>query len=433
MKKLPHYYTRRWFVSSILLLSAMGFAYRLLLTGEAAPTALLRLTLPLLMFWALYQLEYHHRILEQVCRVLKKCHIFYILLPMFIGGIAAIFHHNTFLNWFLPLGFLVCQWVMEKEEHATFDARLICLLVQYVLFLGLSLKLTHHGAAAATVAVMGIVLLLRLVVLGSQKEWDFWKGVSGLAIMVLWVGALCADLLQRLLFIAVPEELYRITGACMDLFTAVRPWGQAELILSNFSDLLPYAPGYLAASFGWLSLVPLVVVIGQLIVSGFWLCFRGLPRHTSTLAVGCYLLLVFRIVSFFSTGFSIVVGFDGLPFFDSAFIDMVLAVLILQPLNPKPLSELSSDDPDFDLQEVCALILLPRNREGAEVLSRYLFDTHNYVGWTVLIKQYWRFFNEAERRALLLNSADVFGTHDHLKKIHPEYYKEESSCIISNS
>lgn len=434
MKNLPHYYTRRWFAGCIVILSLMGFTYRLLLLGEALPAVFLHYALPLLIFGLVYHAEYHRRILEKVCQGLKKDCIFFLLLPMLVSGIAAVFHHHVFLNWFLPLGFLLCQWAIEKEEHAVFNSRLAGLLVQSVLFLGLSLKFTHHGAAAVTVSVMAIVLLLRLMVYGCQEEWDFWKSTWGLTTVFLWIAALFPGMLERLLFISVCDKDSRIMSAGMELFSAAHPWGQAELILSDISDLLPYAPGWLTARYGWLSLVPLMVVTGALAVSGFCLCFRGISRHTTTLAIGCYILLMCRFASYILKGISVFMGFDGLPFFDANPADMLLAVVIMQPLNPKQLSDISPDDEvDFEMQELAALILLPHTREGAQVLALYAFDNPNYLAWAVLRRRFWRFFDEAERQALQMNSADIFSTHDYLKLIRPDHREEDNPCITLTS
>ncbi len=430
MKKLPHYYTRLCLVYSSIILCLMDFVYRLFVLKEPLAAALMNLGVPLLLWWILYRTEYRYRILEHICLLLKKGHIFSVLLPLYISGLAALFHHQSFLNFLLPLGFLFSQWAVEKEEHATFDSRLTSLLVESILFLGLSLKLTYHSAAALTVAVISIVLLLRLMVYETQEDWDFWKAVSGLSILILWIGALCPQILERMLFIAVSEEDYRIIGACMELFGTARLWGQAELVLSNFEDLLPYAPGYLAARYGWISIVPLLAVIGVFLVSGFILCFGGLRRHTSTLAVGSYILLFVQILSWLLKSTSVIVGFEGS--FTEVVLNMLLLVLVMQPIHPKHLSEICPEDPDFDYQEVCALILLPHSREGANVLAQYVFDRPNYVGWT-LIKEFWQFFDAEERKTLLLNSADVFGTHDKLKKVHPEYYSEEELLCLTTS
>lgn len=427
MKKLPHYYTRLCLVYSSIMLCLMDFVYRLFVLKEPLAAALMRLGIPLLFCWILYRVEYRYRILEYICLILKKAHIFYVLLPLCIGGFAAVFHHQSFLNWFLPLGFLFSQWAAEKEEHATFDSRLTSLLVASILFLELSLKLTYYSAAALTVAAISIVLLMRLMVYDTQEEWDFWKASSGLSILILWIGVLSPKILERMLYIAVSDEDYHVTGACMELFATARLWGQAEMVLSNFDDLLPYAPGYLVARYGWLSLVPLMAVIGVFWVSGFILCFRGLRRHTSTLAEGSYILLFVQILSWLLKSASVIIGFEGS--FTEVVLNMLLLILVIQPINPKHLSQLCPSDPDFDYQEVCALILLPHNREGANILSQYVLDTPNYVGWTVLVKEFWNFFDDEERKALLLNSADVFGTHEELKKIHPEYYSSEEELL----
>lgn len=421
MKKLPHYYTRRCFVCSILILALMGLGYRLFILKEPWATALLRFALPLIVLWSLYQIEYHKRIMEKVCLILKKERIFYVLLLLYIGTLAVFFHRQSCLNFFLPLGFLFSQWAIEKKEHATFDSRLTSLLVESILFLGLSLKLTYYSAAALTVAAISVVLLLRLMVHDTQEEWDFWKAVSGLSILILWIGALTPQLLERILFIAVSEEDYCVMESCMELFRAVRPWGQAEMVLSNFDDLLPYAPGYLAARYGWISVIPMLGAITLLVVSSFCLCFCGLRRHTSTLAVGSFILLVTQILSWLLKSGSIFIGFEG-SFFEYL-LDILLIVLIMQPIKPKFLSDISPDDPDYDMQEVCALILVPRTREGAEVVAQYAFDTPNFVAWTVLGKEFWKFFDSEERKILLLNSADIFDTHTELKKIYPEYFE----------
>lgn len=433
-KNLPYHRARLVFVWSILILAIMGFAYRLFVLNEPSVVVLLRFTLPLLIFGLIYKAEYHHRITEKICRAIRTSQSLHTLLFMFISGTAVVCKHHHFLSWFLPLGFVVCQWVIEKSENTSHDSRLIYLLVETVIFLGLSLKFTYYSAAALTVAVISIVLLMQLMASGNQ-EGDFWKALFGLAILTLWIGALIPQLLDRLFYIAVNQKDFLVCEGCMEVFTVARPWGQAELVFTNFRDLLPYPPGYLIAKFGWLSVLPLLCITCILLISGFCLFSQKIPRHTSTLAAGCYVLLVIRLLSFYLTGASIIVGFEDIPFYDGNILDMLLAVIIMQPINPKQLNEIHSPDsePDYHMMETSAIIMLPHSRQGAESLGQYVFSTPNHVGWTVLIKEFWEFFDSEERKTLLLQSADLFDTHNELKKIHPEYYIEEEPVCITSS
>ena len=433
LNKLPHYYEKCFFVCSIVMLALMSSIYCLLILKKTLATAVLRFTLPLLFFRLLYHVEYRYRLLEQICRVLKQNRTLPILLPMFIGGIGAVFHHRSFLSWFLPLGFVISLWTIEMGKNITFDSRLAAHLVESILFLGLSLKLTYHSAAALTVAVVSIVLLLTIMTQASEK-CEFRKTVSIMSILVLWIGALSPQILERMLFIAVTKEDYYIVTACTKLFDTAQSLGQADLDPTAFSCLLPYPPGYLVACCGWLSLLPAAAIVSILLLSGFCLSFSFL-RHTSTLAMGCYILLVLRFLSFFVKGTGVIIGFEDIPFFSgNCLLDMFLAVLIMQPLRPKSLREIHPSDADYDMQEICALILLPYNRNGAEILAQYVVDTPNHVAWALLMKKYWWFYHEDERRSLLLNCADVFSTHDQLKKLHPEYYeKEETTYTMTNS
>ena len=428
MKKLPQYHTKLCFLLSLLTLAVLNTSYRLLVTEESLSRTLVDFVLPLLAFCLLYHLEYHFRIMEKVCLGLQQGHMLCTLLPMFLGGVAAVFHHRSFLNWFLPVSYLLSSFAVEKEV-GSYDSRLTAMTVHCLLFLGLSLRLTHYAAAAVTVAILGIVLLLRHTVYGSQNDRDFYKGICCIIAMLLWIASLSPLLLEKMLFIAVSEEDYRITGACMELFSQAQPWGEATLILSEMSDLLPYAPGYLVARYGWLSLISLLAVITFTVLSGFSLVFLGLPRHTSTLAVGSWIILTVEILSWLLKGASIIVGFES-----SYLLNASLAVLILQPIHVKFLDEITLEDVDYDMQEVCSIILLPESRAGAEALALYSYDCPSYTAWTVLFKRFFRFFNDAERKMLLLRSADLFGTTQDLRKIHPEYYEtEEQLCPTTTS
>lgn len=434
-KNLPYHRTRLVFIWSVIILSIMGLAYRKIVIKEPSAVLLLRF-LPLLLFRLMYKAEYQHRITEKICRALRKSHALHILIPLFSSSIAAVFHHQRFLNWFLPLSFVFSQFAIEHEEESTFDARLTNLLIEAALYFVLSIKLTYYSAAALTVAVISIVLLLRLMVHDTQEEWDFWKAVSGLAVMILWIGAILPQLLDRLFYIAVSQEDFLVIEGCMEVFTAVRPWGQAELIFTNFRDLLPYPPGYLIAKLGWLSVLPLLCVTSTLVVSGFCLAFQKIPRHTSTLASGFFVIMVIRLLSFYLKGASIIVGFEDCLFFDGNILDVLLAIVIIQPINPKPLNEVHSDDPDYHMMQTCAIIMLPHSREGAEILGEYIFNRPNHVGWCVFCKEFLPFFSYEERKMYLLRSADLFDTHNELKKAFPEIYEEKEDpllCITQSS
>lgn len=382
MKKLPHYYARRFFTGSVLAMAACQIAYSLLVMKEASIISFILFPAA---FWGVYRLEYRLRIMEMVCRRLKRGYMMFALLPLLFGGIAAVFHHRAFLDWFLPLSFLFCSFALEKEDAADYDSRLLVMAGHCLIFLALSLYLTYSAAAPLTVAVLGVVLLLRLTVHGSESDDDFRKGIAYVIGLLLWIGALSPQILGRMLFIAVTPEDFRIMEDCITLFSGLRP--------QDLSGLVPYAPGYLAAQYGWLSLIPLGVLAAVMVVSGFRLAFLGLRRHTSTLAVGAWLLLVIQMGSWLLKSCSLVIGFE-----DSYLLNAFLAVLILQPFRPKFLDELDpEEDPDHELQEVCAIMLLPHSREAAEALASYAYDSPNYTAWAVLLKRFWPFFTEDEK------------------------------------
>lgn len=426
--KLPLTTARVVFTAAILLLNILGFLNRWLVCRYSIWTALLQFSLPLLVGAGIYHLEYHHRFLEKIFLFLKQGRVYWVILPLVSGSFGVLLHHqDPFLGLYFPLCFLLSVCAAEAESHDSFQQLLSAVLLQIPVFLGLSLYLCYNAASAVAIVVISYVVLFRILAWHTHCEKAFWTACLAMTGIILLTGACIPKVLDRLLYLAVNQNDFNIYVACSELFQTGKWFGPAAFSLSHASDLfLTYDLGYLAARFGFISVVPILSVTSIMLISGCILC-TGFRRPMTTLAIGAQILILLRVLSYLAKSISITVGLGaGLPFFSGGIaeqtVDVLLAVIVLQPLNPKPLLQLTKNDPDFLCQQLGALLMLPRNKEGAAQLAHYIYNTENYVAWTVLARYFLQFFCLNDRRILLTNAADLFHTQEHLRKTHPEFY-----------
>lgn len=440
--KLPLSTAREVFALSILLLCIMGFFNRWLICRYPLWIASLEFGLPLLVGTAIYKFEYHHRFLEKIFLFLRQGRIYWIVLPLLLSSIGFFLHHqDQLLGFYFPLCFLICVCAAEAESHDNYEQLLSAILLQIPGFLGLSLYLCYNAASALSIIIISYIVLFRVLTYHAHLKRHFWTSLFAATAVILLVCCCLPNILDRLMYLAVSKNDLDVYMACWELFDVGKWFGTAEFTLTSASDLfLHYDLGYLAAKFGFISVIPILSTILVMLVSGGVLC-TGFRRPMTTLSIGSYILLILRNLSYIAKSISITIGLGaGLPFFSGSIteriVDLILAVIVLQPLNPKPLLELSEEsDIDFDAQELAALILLPQGKKGAAQLAHYVYGKANHLAHTILFREFLKHIGPNDRRLLLMNAAECFHTEEYLREKHPEYYEIASGqqdLLVSN-
>lgn len=433
------------FTFSILFLSLNGFLTHWVARYFTFWDALLETGVPLAVALIVYQLQYHTLFIERIFRAMKGSKACCVILPMILGGVAVLLHHHdAFLAYWLPLSFMICVYACQAGFYDSFDHCLAVYLIYFILFGGAALFLQYNAASAVGIAILGLALLRQLVAhhpAPKQGGRNWFLGCFSLLACAFCLSVFAWEILDRLIFLAVTEETYQVFSACEELWKNARWIGQMEFAACSPSDLfLHYDLGYLAAEYGWVSILPVMAGLAALVISGACLC-RGFRRSISPLALGSYLLLVIRIASYLLQSVSFLIGIGmGLPFYSGScaerILDLLLAVIVLQPMKPKPLLELDPDDPDFDALEEAALMLLPRSEEGAAQLAQYVFGKpERRTAWQVLLNDYLNknllYPNDA--RILRYKAVDCFEPDDELLEqlLNPSISSEYDRAVPS--
>lgn len=411
MKKM--HMSRVVFTAALLTLSMLGFLNDWLVCGYSLGYTAVSFLLPLSVGGVFYYVEYRFRVLEKLFATFQKTRIFAVAMTIFCSGMAFLLYGlDAFLGIYLPLSYLLCVCAAEAD-YPDFGDLLSMVSIQTALFYGITLYLTYYAVSALTIAVSGCVLLIRI--LSNRQGADAWKGIIVLSAVLLFTSAFVPKILDRLMYLAVTPVDFQIYEACMDF------WAGSVHARDLFRI---YDLGYLAAAYGWLSVLPVFLASAILLISGGRL-LQGFQRPMTSLSVGVYLLIALRMASYLAKSVALTAGLGNrYPFFDPSVLDCLFAALVLQPLNPKPLLQLGPDDPDFEAQETAALFLLPDGREGAAQLAHYVFNTENRAAWLVLLRRFWQrdIIGPNDARILLMNGAKMFQTQEYLRSLYPEFY-----------
>lgn len=425
------WHTRRIFFLCILTLAVMGFLMEWLVYGKHFLQALTAAVLPVLPAALFSRQQKRHHFLEKGLAGIRDAAMLNMAMPVLLGSICfALYEEGICLGVWLSISFLICACISEAALYRREEECVGALLLNTVVFYGMAVFLEPHAGAAITIGALSLVLFFHLYWShpGEKNGADFGKQFIALCAAVLFLTVLSGRVITNLL--ASWMQTPRSTAAgqiFMDLVLEAKWIGPARASPYPFGTAgYQHELAYLVSEFGWISLIPIALVLMVLLAAGFRLCL-SFHRALTTLSVGCCFLLTVRILGYILLG----VGFDpgitgGFPFFGGDFparmLDFTMAAVLLQPLSPPALEALDPADPDFHALEVEALVQLPYNMDGLAQLCRYVYgDPEKCVAWTLLLRDYLPLMDANTRRIMILNADYLFRT-DYFRSTYPEIF-----------